>query len=140
MGRNRKRELIEKISEKPGMLIENVIEGISIVDPEENLIFLNQAFADMSGYKKDELIGVNLRKLVSEEDFKKIRRQTHIRRKGKVSRYELVLYRKDGQPRNVMVSVVPLWNDDGSFAGCLSIIMDITELKKAEEKLRKQKE
>lgn len=140
MGRNRKRELIEKISEKPGMLIENVIEGISIVDPEENLIFLNQAFADMSGYKKDELIGVNLRKLVSEEDFKKIRRQTHIRRRGKVSRYELVLYRKDGQPRNVIASVAPLWNDDGSLAGCLGIIMDITELKKAEEKLRKQKE
>ncbi len=32
MGRNRKKELIEKINEKPGMLIENVIEGVSIVE------------------------------------------------------------------------------------------------------------
>jgi PAS domain S-box-containing protein len=121
-------------------LLETAMEGIVTGDPDENTTFANKAFADMLGYQEDELIGMNLRKLVDEEGFKTIRRQTETRKKGKTSRYELVMYRKDGEPRIFQVSASPLWNEDGSFAGTIGICLDITERKRMEEALQNSEE
>jgi len=126
---------LRETSKKLEMLLETAIEGITVVDSEENLTFVNKAFADMVGYGEDELQGVSLRKLVDEESFQKVQDQTEAREKGKTSRYEIVLYRKDGEPRIVQVSASPLWNDDGSFAGSVGVCMDITERKRYEESL-----
>ena len=49
--------------------------------------------------------------------------------------YELKLIRKDGSPFWVLVSSKSLRDKDGRFAGSLSMLTDITERKKAEEKI-----
>jgi two-component system sporulation sensor kinase A len=133
-------KILEETNRKLETLLKTAMEGITIVDSNDNLTFVNKAFADILGYKEDELQGMNLRKFVDEEGFKKIRKQTETRKKGKISRYEIVLYRKDGKPRIVQVSASPLWNKDGTYAGALSIIMDVTERKNMEEKLRESEE
>ncbi|MEM3609115.1 MAG: PAS domain S-box protein [Candidatus Bathyarchaeia archaeon] len=122
------------------MLLENAMEGITIVDPNENIIFANRAFAEMLGYNEEEVRGMSLLKFVDEDGFRKISEETEARRKGLVSRYELTLYRKDGKPRFVQVSASPLWNEDGSYAGALAIIMDITERRKMEAALKESEE
>jgi len=131
---------LKETNRKLQMLFDTAMEGIIVVDAEENLIFVNNAFADMLGYEENELIGTNLQRLVNERDFKEIRRQTESRKKGKVSRYELVMFGKDGKPHIFQVSASPLWNEDGSFAGALSIVMDITERRQMEEALRESEE
>jgi len=122
------------------MFLRNAMEGITIVDQFENILFANKAFAEMLGYKERELQGINLRKFVDEEGSKKIDEEAAIRKKGIVSRYELTLYRKDGKPRFVQVSASPLWNEDGSYAGALAIIMDVTERRKIETALKESEE
>jgi len=117
------------------MLFDTAMEGITVVNAEENLTFVNKAFADMLGYKEDELVGTNLRKFVDGQGFQEIRRHTENRKKGKVSRYELVMFGKDGKPRIFQVSASPLWNEDGSFAGSLAIVVDVTERKQMQQKL-----
>jgi len=91
-------------------------------------------------YRKDELLGVNLRKLVDKEGFKEIERQTETRKKGKVSRYELVMYSRDGKAQIVQVSASPLWNEKGKLVGALAILMDITERRQTEKALRESEE
>jgi PAS domain S-box-containing protein len=49
--------------------------------------------------------------------------------------FELKLIRKDGSPFWVLVSSKSLCDKDGRFAGSLSMLTDITERKKAEEKI-----
>ncbi len=131
---------LKEANRKFKMFCEAAMEGITVVDAKEDLIFVNKAFADMLGYKENELIHTNLRKLVDEKSFKEIRRQTEIRKKGEVSRYELIMYGKDGKPHIVQVSASPVLNEDGQFVGSLAIVMDVTERKRMEEALRESEE
>ncbi|MGQ9624304.1 MAG: PAS domain S-box protein [Candidatus Bathycorpusculaceae bacterium] len=139
----RLRETERKLTEtnrKLEMILKTAMEGIIIADPDDNLTFVNEAFANIVGYKEKELLRLNLRKLVGAEGFQKIRRETEIRKKGRVSRYELVLRRKDGKPRVVQVSASPLWNENGNYVGTIAIVMDIMEQKKMEEKIKESEE
>jgi len=131
---------LKETNRKLEMFLETAMEGITIVDSNDNLSFVNKAFAGMLGYEKEELLGANLRKLVDKEGFEKIRKETEARKKGVTSRYEIKLYCKNGDPRIVQVSASPFWDADGNFAGTLAIIMDVTERKKMEEKLRESEE
>jgi PAS domain S-box-containing protein len=133
--RKRMEKKLRETSKKLEMLLETAIEGITVVDSEEKLTFVNKAFADMLGYREDELQGMSLRKFVAKETFQEVEWQTKTRVKGKTSRYEIVMYRKDGEPRIIQVSASPLWDDDGSFAGSMGICVDITERKRYEERL-----
>jgi len=131
---------LKETNRKLEMFLETAMEGITIVDSNDNLSFVNKAFAGMLGYEKEELLGANLRKLVDKEGFEKIRKETEARKKGVTSRYEIKLYCKSGDPHIVQVSASPFWDADGNFAGTLAIIMDVTERKKMEERLRESEE
>ena len=121
-------------------IFETASEGIITVDANENITFANRAFAEILGYNERELIGVNLRRFVDEESFKMIKEQTEIRKRGKTSRYEITLHHRDGKPRIIQVSASPLWNEKGEYVGAISIIMDVTERRKMEEKLKESEE
>ncbi|MGQ9565323.1 MAG: PAS domain S-box protein [Candidatus Bathyarchaeales archaeon] len=126
---------LQAVNRKLETILETAMEGITIVDAEENFSFVNHAFAEMLGYKRDELIGMNVRKLVDDKAFEELRKQTKLRRQGKATRYELILRRKNGETRYFQVSASPLWNNDGSFAGSIGIALDVTEHKLAEKKI-----
>jgi PAS domain S-box-containing protein len=139
----RLKETERKLAEanrKLEMILEAAMEGIWVVDPYLNLKFVNKAFAEIVGYGKNELLGLNLQKFVDKEGFRKFRRAIETRKKGKMSRYELVLYRKDGEPRFVQISGSPLFNENGKFAGAIAIVMDITEQKIMERRIRESEE
>lgn len=131
---------LAETNRKLEMFLRTAMEGIIVADPDDNLTFVNKAFADIVGYTERELLGLNARKIVGEESFQKIRGETEIRKRGGVSRYELVLRRKDGEPRVVQVSASPLWNEKGAYAGAIAIVMDITEQKRMERKIRESEE
>jgi len=126
---------LQAINRRLETVLETAMEGITIVDAEQNFSFVNRAFAEMLGYKEDELVGMNIRKLADDEAFREIRKQTELRRQGKATRYELALRHKNGERRYFQVSASPLWNEDGSFAGSIGIALDITKQKLAEKKV-----
>ncbi|MCK5390608.1 MAG: PAS domain S-box protein, partial [Candidatus Thorarchaeota archaeon] len=43
-------------------------EGVGITDLEENLVFVNDEFADMLGYEYQELLGMNIFDLIPEPE------------------------------------------------------------------------
>jgi PAS domain S-box-containing protein len=126
------KETVQKLQ----TIYQNAVEGISYVDPEENIVFANKAFADIVGYEQDQLAGMNLHKIVDDENWAKIRSETERRRQGEASHYEAVFRRSDGTVRNALISGAPLLDHDGRFAGTVGIVLDITERKKAEDSLK----
>lgn len=133
--RRKMEEKMEKEEEEYRMLVEMAQEGICIDDENENIVFTNEAFTNLLGYEKEELIGKNIFDIVYEEDKEKLKEESKKRRKGEASRYELRLVAKDGSIKTFIVSATPLYKD-GKFIGSLSVNLDITERKKAEEEMK----
>jgi PAS domain S-box-containing protein len=130
------KETVQKLQ----TIYQNAVEGITYVDPEENIVYANKAFADIIGYEQEQLAGMNLRRFVDEESWAKIRTETEKHLKGKANRYELIFRRTDGTPRNVQISGSPLFDSDGGFAGTVGIVLDVTASKNAEETAKESEE
>ncbi|HEC88586.1 MAG TPA: PAS domain S-box protein [Thermoplasmata archaeon] len=133
--RRKMEEKLKEEEEEYRMLVEMAQEGICIDDENENIVFTNEAFTNLLGYEKEELIGKNIFDIVYEKDRKKLKEESKKRRKGEASRYELRLVAKDGSIKTFIVSATPLYKD-GKFIGSLSVNLDITERKKAEEEMK----
>ena len=116
-------------------VVESSLAGIVTVDPEENLTFVNQAFADMVGYSVGELTGMNFAQFVSPEEIERYQQGIEQRREGIEAIYESTIHRKDGTLREIMVAVSPLFSNEGQFEGTMAVIEEITARKQAEEAL-----
>ena len=133
--RKRTEEALQASQKKYRTLIEVAQEGIGLTDIHENFTYVNQALADILDYSKEELVGLNLEQLCDKEQFRAIRNETEKRRQGKLSRYEAELYTKTGERKYFTVAATPLYDENGEFTGTLGLLNDITERKRAEEKL-----
>ena len=125
-------ELSEK---KYRYIVENVGEGIGLVDCDENFVLANPSAERIFGVGNGELAGKNLKEFLSEKEYKRILDQSGLRRKGESSNYEFELTRLNGEKRNVVITAVPQYDDTKQFIGTHGIFRDITEHKKAEQKV-----
>ncbi|HEC76018.1 MAG TPA: PAS domain S-box protein, partial [Thermoplasmatales archaeon] len=132
-------EVLKEMVERYSKVIELAQEGICIDDENEITVFVNDAFAKNLGYKKEELTGKSIFDLVDEKGRKILNQQIKDRKKGKSSRYEITVYRKDGEPRILLISATPLIVD-GKYKGSISVNLDITERKRMEETIKMERE
>ena len=75
-------------------IVENLREGLWIVDSNLNFKFVNHALCEIFGLSHQEIIGRNVSDFVSVSEFKKILEESSIRKKGLSSRYELNINRQ----------------------------------------------
>ena len=130
-------ESLRQMAEKYSTIVELAHEGICIDDENEKMTFVNDAFARILGYEnKDDLIGKTLFDFVDDEGKKILSKEIDSRRRNKPGRYELKVYTRDGKPKDILVSATPLIIN-GAYAGNISVNLDITELKKAENEMRR---
>lgn len=119
-------------------VVDTALAGIGITDPEENLIFVNRAFAEMLGYTREELAGMNLSQLADPEEYDNFQERTEEREAtGTRDHYETALRRRDGEKLNVLISASPLTTEKGVFQGTVGVLVDISERKRAEEELQR---
>ena len=128
-----------KSEERYRGIIDTVMDGIAIIDNNGILLDANPAYCKMLGYSYDELIGMQVETLVHPDHRHKVQDEftALIMEKGKVQ-IGTVDIRKDGSPVPVEVHGV-VFNYAGQDA-LLAIIRDITERKRSEEALVRQKE
>ncbi|QLD88810.1 PAS domain-containing sensor histidine kinase [Natronomonas salina] len=123
-------------------LVENTSEGLLTIDTDSEIIFANPALEEILGYEPEELIGSPKMKIIPER-LRPVHQaglkqylesgEKHIDWTG----VELPALHKDGDEVPVAVSLKEHeYNGERLFTG---IITDITERKRQEEKLRRQK-
>ncbi len=126
----------EELEGKYRMFFENMGEGVYVLNKDRVITSVNDKLCKTSGYSRDELLGKDVRlffegmnKEIVESEFKK-------RAKGKASHYTVAAKTKGGEELFFSVCSVPLFDKEGKFDGGVVVISDITEKKKAEEKLK----
>jgi len=129
---------LRKSEEKHRTILHSIEEFYYEVDLAGNMTFFNDPMVKISGYSKEELMGMNYRKYVSEETAKKVYQtfnevyRTGIPTKG----FDWEVIRKDGTRRFLETSVSLRHDPKGQPAGFFGIGRDITERKQAEERER----
>lgn len=137
---NRAQNALHKSEAKFRAVAESSVAGISITDMEENFTYVNDAFAAMLGFEKDELIGKNLSMLTSADELLYYRKKTENRKRGFSEKYEIQLQTKTGKTRSFLLSASPLISGEGEVTEILGVTIDITERKKALETLKKSED
>jgi PAS domain S-box-containing protein len=117
-------------------LVTSLQEGIMMTDVEENIAYANPALCEMLGYREDQLVRMNLGDLVPEEDIEKIREATKDRQQGRRGWCDIRMTRSGGELRSIQLSPAPWTNEMGQFMGVISTLVDITDPKVHESRLK----
>jgi diguanylate cyclase (GGDEF)-like protein/PAS domain S-box-containing protein len=135
--RNRQQSALRETELNYQKLVETAHEGISMVDAEDKITFVNQRFLELTGYSAEELLGRSPNELYFSEQGRRERKEHRERlRVGIKERREVLYRRKDGSPLWVLVASTPILDDAGTLTHTLAMITDITDRVKAEESLR----
>jgi len=135
-----KEKALYESEERNRDLVENIGEGIGVVDREERFTYVNPAACQIFGMEHDKLIGRQLNQFLDPQAQKIVDRQSVARKKGEKSIYELEIRRPDSTTRWLMVTASPQYDMQGSFRGTFGIFRDITDRKNYEQKLILAKE
>jgi PAS domain S-box-containing protein len=116
-------------------IVQGVAEAILLTDEEQRVTFVNRAAVAMLGYTAEALVGQPCTMLFAKDQTEDTQDRLQACQSGQVGRFETVLQRHDGIRVPVLASIRPLYQE-GKSAGSLAALTDITEIKKAEERLR----
>ncbi len=119
--------------------VEQSADGVAMADMSGNILFINDAWAEMHGYTSDEVRGLHLSVFHNKEQV-----ENHVTpfnenliAKGS-NQGEVGHTRKDGTTFLTYMATTILKGAGGEPFGMLAIARDITEHKKIEEALRRQ--
>jgi PAS domain S-box-containing protein len=130
------KEEIEKRQQYLESVLHDAPDAIATVDASHRITEWNPGAERVFGYKRSEVIGRNIDDIVTRSDVlegAKVLTQKTLSGE-KVLPHEVVRYRKDKTPVNVIVagSPIKIGND---LHGVVAVYTDITERKKAEKKI-----
>lgn len=127
----------------PAMAAENIIstmtDALILLNMRGTIVQVNQATLDLLEYKRDDLEGMGVEILFSDEHF--IENELPAIKKGQkvVKNNDLILKTKSGENVPVSFSTSAL-QEEGAFAGLVCIAQDITDRVKASDELKKTHE
>ena len=131
---------LRESEEKYRRFIETANEGIWQMDSQFATTFVNQKMAEMLGYTPEEMNGRDVSSFMHPDDRSDHASRIVERRKGRRDQYERRFVKKDGTVIWTLVSATALLDPDGTFKGSFAMFTDITERKKAEQTLRKERD
>jgi PAS domain S-box-containing protein len=136
------RDTTESKKNKEKLLLQNTAlnaaaNTIMITDVHGTIQWVNPAFTDLTGFTDAEAIGKKPRDLMKsgKQDTEFYRKFWETLLSGKIWRGEMINRRKDGSLYTEEQTITPLLDEQGGILQFISINEDISQRKKAEEKL-----
>lgn len=140
--------LIEKISKKYkdlksaklslmelDAIIECSYDGIYITDGEANTIKVNNAYERITGLKKEDVLGKNMKELEKEGFISKSATLMVLQ-----NRQTTTIQQEFNTGVKVLVSSNPIFGEDGKVIMVVTNVRDVTQLYELKEQLQKNKE
>ncbi len=108
-------------------VVESLNDGILKIDGEGCTTFVNSRMADMLGYTVEEMVGRPLFTFIDEGARRLTEEKINRRKRGIRERYDCTYLKKDGTPVILSASVTPVYDQDGTYAGAVGVMRDVTE-------------
>ena len=133
--RKQAEEVLRESEEKYRAILENIEEGYYEIDLKGNFTLFNDALCNITGYSREQLMGMKSRDYMNPEDIKKIYMAFNkVHTTGEPARnVEWKTLRPNGSKRDIEASASLIKNREGQPIGFRGIIRDVTERKLAEE-------
>lgn len=134
--RRRMEEALRRSEQVYRALVDGTSDAIMMVDRDRRVISVNQAFLDLFGYTRHEIIGHSIRLVhPSEESFLNFGKLAYPALEHGPIRIEWELKKKDGTIFPVEGTYSVITDPEGAIGGHVGIIRDITARKKVEKEL-----
>jgi PAS domain S-box-containing protein len=130
-----RRQAEEALREKT-VALENAAEGISRIDPQGYYITVNQAYAALSGYPPQEMVGMEWQNTVVPADQQKLMAAYQEMLTHDKAEVEVQGLRKDSSPFYQQLVLIKANDREGRFTGHFCFMREITERKRAEEQIK----
>jgi PAS domain S-box-containing protein len=117
-------------------IVNQATAGIVRSDANGRLVFVNQAFCEMLGVPEPELMSKTIWMFTHQEDVEDDQRfYNRLMEKGIPFHVETRFIRRDGSVVWVTVSTAPILDELGKPHSAVSVVVDISERRQAEEEL-----
>lgn len=108
-------------------LIESLQEGVWAIDKNMVTAFVNTRMAEMLGRAPEEVPGESILNYIDEKDVPFFREKMERIREGSKEQFDLELLRTDGTRFHASIEPSAILDDNGSYAGALAAVADITD-------------
>jgi len=130
------RKLMEAERERLRSAIEQTEDMIVITEPEGTIQYVNSAFEQISGYRREDVIGKNTRLLKSDRvDPELYKTLWQTLRSGEPWEGQFVNKRKDGTFYTEKASISPVRNAQGEVTNFVAVKQDITQIQVLEQQV-----
>jgi len=126
-------------NEKYRTIFENSAVAITVADDQERLVSWNWFWEGLIGLEDEDIYLRPIKSFYPPGEWERIR-AFDVRAKGMQHHLETRIVKMDGRVIDVDISLSILKNSEGETTGSIGVIRDITERKKAEEKLKETME
>jgi PAS domain S-box-containing protein len=114
-----------------------ITEAVPLAEPGPRICFVNDALLRITGYSRDELLGVSPRILQGPEtDRGELRRIGAALSRHEPVHAQLINYRKDGAPFWIELDILPVAADGEEPSHFVAVERDITQRKRDQDTLR----
>ncbi len=130
---------LRRSEERYRTLFEQSRDAIYISSRDGYFLDMNQAMLDLFGYTKEEMIGMDCRKVYA-DPYDRGQFQRDIERYCSVQDYVLQTCKKDGGKMTCLLTAMIRLDENENISGYQGIFRDITHIKSAELNLKKSQE
>ena len=136
--RSRAERAVRDSEQKYRQLVEQLQEGIWVIDKDANTTFVNPRMAEMIGYTADEMLGKHLFSFMDECGIQISQRNLERRKQGIKEQHDFELLHKNGTRIFTSMETSPIIDKNSDYIGALACVANITARKKTEEKLKRE--
>lgn len=136
----RAEDALKQSEERSQTIIASITDAYYEVDLRGNLLLFNDAFLELFGYRKEEMLGMPYKRYVDKKNADiAFRAFAQVYKTGKpLTKMEWDVINKSGVVRQVELSVSIARDAESNPKGFRGIMSDITARRKAEEGIRRQ--